>query len=260
MKILDRSDYWMVSGIYLITNWINGKVYIGSSNNLYERSVRHLLRIKGGKHDNPHLQTAMNKYGIENFHFFVMEECEPSKLIEREQFYIDIYKSYDRKVGYNCKRIANSSLGIKLSDRAKENLKKAHNNPKTKALHSLRSKERVANRSEEEKLAYSERMKNLSKKWHSDPEIKERSQAKRRKKYFVFSPDGDVFYTENIRLFCKNNGISYSALYSRFNYYEERKRIVYKSRGKQDRNRKVAWNIQHFDTSLITPQMKIQVA
>jgi hypothetical protein len=44
-------------------------------------------------HDNEYLQKSFNKYGIESFKFEILEECDQSQLIDKENFYINKYKS-----------------------------------------------------------------------------------------------------------------------------------------------------------------------
>jgi len=82
-----------VSGIYIIVNTKNGKVYVGQSSNLTLRFAYHRSRLKCGKHYNPHLQSAWNKYGEKAFKFLKLEYCPVEQLDEREQHYIDIYWS-----------------------------------------------------------------------------------------------------------------------------------------------------------------------
>lgn len=87
-------------GIYKITNIINNQVYIGQSINIEMRWQQHIYE---GTHQrkNSKLYAAMNKYGIQNFMFEVLEECplEQSYLDIREQYWIEYYNSYNN--GYN---------------------------------------------------------------------------------------------------------------------------------------------------------------
>ena len=40
----------------------------------------------------------------------VLEYCEISKLTEREQYYLDLYKAYERNIGYNISKIAGKAM------------------------------------------------------------------------------------------------------------------------------------------------------
>ena len=59
----------MVSGIYLIENTVNGKVYVGSAVNFNERFRVHNYYLSRGSHHSPKLQYAWNKYGEKSFTF-----------------------------------------------------------------------------------------------------------------------------------------------------------------------------------------------
>lgn len=57
----------MIGYIYFITNKINGKKYIGKTNDIERRVSRHFSDLKSGSHHSHKLQRAFNKYGKENF-------------------------------------------------------------------------------------------------------------------------------------------------------------------------------------------------
>ncbi len=89
------------SGIYKITNTVNGKFYIGSSADINRRFYQHRRALTKRVHRNPILQKAWNKYGPEKFTFEILEECPSvNVLLEREQYYLDLLKPY-LEVGYN---------------------------------------------------------------------------------------------------------------------------------------------------------------
>ena len=101
-------------GIYKIRNLLNGKVYIGQSVDLSSRFRKHKAEVKREK-KHP-LYTSMQKYGIENFEFVILEWIEDVTLLnEREQYWMDFYKSYDRTFGYNVLTKAESCKGAILS-------------------------------------------------------------------------------------------------------------------------------------------------
>lgn len=90
----------MTCGVYKIENKVNGKVYIGCSNNIERRWREHKLygtSCYGTYHCV--LYDSINKYGIENFSFNILEECNQEELFEKERYYIDYYDSYNN--GYN---------------------------------------------------------------------------------------------------------------------------------------------------------------
>lgn len=90
-----------ICGIYKIENCINGKYYIGSSNDIYRRWKEHIKLLNNNNHHSPHLQFAWNKYGEKNFKFIILEECDEENLLTREQFYIDTMYAIDESFGYN---------------------------------------------------------------------------------------------------------------------------------------------------------------
>jgi len=96
-----------MKGIYKIINMVNNKVYIGRSRNIEVRWRRHKSILRRDLHFNKHLQNAWNKYGEENFEFVIQEECQLEKLKEREEYWVNYFKSYDKGKGYNKKEVLN---------------------------------------------------------------------------------------------------------------------------------------------------------
>lgn len=89
------------TGIYKITNKTNNKCYIGQSVNIEKRWYNHKYSYKNSntKDYNSTFHTALRKYGIDNFSFEIIEECDITSLNEREIYWIEFYNSYYR--GYN---------------------------------------------------------------------------------------------------------------------------------------------------------------
>lgn len=88
----------MACGIYKITNKINGHSYIGQSVNIIRRWGDHRHHYNNLDYDCT-LYKAFRKYGLENFEFEIIEECEPELLDEKEEYYIKLYDTF--KSGYN---------------------------------------------------------------------------------------------------------------------------------------------------------------
>lgn len=87
--------------IYAIENKINHKKYIGMTNNFYKRKEHHLFLLRHNKHHSIKLQRAYNKYGEENFDFYVLLEVNEMKRLEiKEKEFIKKFDTYNN--GYNC--------------------------------------------------------------------------------------------------------------------------------------------------------------
>lgn len=105
-------------GIYQIQSQINGKIYVGSSYNLKQRRKEHWIVFKSNKHGNTYLQNHFNKYGEYDLLFGIIEFCSKEKLIEREQYYIDLLKPE-----FNICLIASSILGLKWREESKQKIR-----------------------------------------------------------------------------------------------------------------------------------------
>lgn len=86
-------------GIYSIKCKTTNKYYIGASVNIKRRWNQHKRSHINEKCYNYPLYIDMRKYGIDDFEFSIIEECEKDELEEREMYYIDKYDSYVN--GYN---------------------------------------------------------------------------------------------------------------------------------------------------------------
>lgn len=102
------------SGVYRLNNLVTGASYVGSSMDLTRR-LREYFSPKFIKKEiiknNSIIYKALLKYGYTKFSLDIFEYCEPSLLISREQYYIDILKPE-----YNILKIAGSNLGFKHSE------------------------------------------------------------------------------------------------------------------------------------------------
>jgi group I intron endonuclease len=86
--------YSSVCGIYKITNIITNEKYIGQSRNISDRWKEHIkcgLGIDAPATNK--LYNNMQKYGVWNFTFDLLEECPSSQLNEKERSWIEMYKS-----------------------------------------------------------------------------------------------------------------------------------------------------------------------
>ena len=96
-------------GIYKITNNINNHCYIGQSIHIEKRWQEHQTKYNWEREFKKPLYLAFQKYGLENFSFEVIEECQPSQLDIKEKYWIDYYNSYQN--GYNMTCGGESNFG-----------------------------------------------------------------------------------------------------------------------------------------------------
>jgi group I intron endonuclease len=119
------------SGIYIIRNERNQKMYVGSGIDLRKRKREHKNDLEANRHANGHLQNAFNKYGLEAFTFNVVEcVLDANNLIPREQFYMDYYKTANAVFGYNLCSKAGSVLGYKHTEESRKQMSEAHKGKK----------------------------------------------------------------------------------------------------------------------------------
>lgn len=91
----------MNSGIYTITNLINGKIYVGLAKNLKRRLDNHKYNLLKNTHFNEYLQKSFNKYGENNFVFEVLEIYPVDLLCAMEHYWCTILNTHNEKYGYN---------------------------------------------------------------------------------------------------------------------------------------------------------------
>jgi len=108
-----------IIGIYCIENIVNGKKYIGRTNDLNRRFRAHVRLLKNNKHDNEHLQLAWNKYGEGNFKFYLLQECPEEQLNVLEFELIEEFNTINRSIGYNKTKGGDGILGFRHSEKTK---------------------------------------------------------------------------------------------------------------------------------------------
>lgn len=107
IKEINSSKEYGFSCIYLWTNKTNNKKYVGQTINFYDR----MHHYKNG-YFNKYMKSAIQKYGYDGFDITILEKDVPKeKLDEREQYWLDYYKSYESDKGYNICSVASSTLG-----------------------------------------------------------------------------------------------------------------------------------------------------
>lgn len=114
------------TGIYTITNIVNGKVYVGSAVvSFRKRKTQHYSDLKKGKHVNKHLQRAYNKYGESNLVFEILEYQPIELCLSLEKYWINLLDSKNSEKGYNINDPLAGRLGIKHSNESKLKMREA---------------------------------------------------------------------------------------------------------------------------------------
>lgn len=87
--------------IYVITNKINQKQYVGKTNlSIKSRWSRHISDSTREEYKERPIYRAINKYGYENFIVEELEECSIENSSEREKYWINKLDTYCN--GYNA--------------------------------------------------------------------------------------------------------------------------------------------------------------
>lgn len=133
-------------GIYLITNKINGKMYVGKSINMYKRiNYRHKRSQNPNIKPESFLHKAIQKYGWKNFEVKILEEYNSinnTLLLDRESYWIKKLGTLSTNNGYNIVSYSTDCTGLK---RTKEQKEKRKNRPiKSGWKHSIESKKRMS--------------------------------------------------------------------------------------------------------------------
>ncbi len=113
-------------GIYRITCTVNGKVYIGSSENVGHRLVAHRSMLRRQTHSSRALQRAWLKHGPDAFTFELIETCDPEVLLVREQHHIDSHRSAESRYGFNGCPVAGTRKGSPQPPSVAETMRRVH--------------------------------------------------------------------------------------------------------------------------------------
>lgn len=65
-----------IIGVYKIANTVTGHCYVGQSQRIKKRRHEHFRLLRAGKHINPKLQHAFDKYGEQAFTWTLELQCE----------------------------------------------------------------------------------------------------------------------------------------------------------------------------------------
>lgn len=135
MKIRNLEVYGV---IYKITNTINGKIYIGQTcqkrgfkDRYGAKGIESVYKLQFRRKEtkrfyNRHILRSVEKYGFGAFSVCEVFDIAFSKdeLNIKEQCWISIYKSDNKKLGYNQCEGGNATKGYKYTEEQKQNVSK----------------------------------------------------------------------------------------------------------------------------------------
>lgn len=162
------NGYWKV---YVHINKINQKKYVGITSQKVEYRWNHGKAYK----QNPHFNSAIEKYGWDNFeHIVLYDYLTEEEAKSKEQELIAKWKTQDRNFGYNSTAGGDGLTGYKPSEELKQLWSKIRTGTK---------------RSEETKRRISESCS------FRRPDIKQKSAEAKYKKVKAFTLNGDYINT-----------------------------------------------------------------
>jgi len=190
--------------IYLVTNKINNKKYIGQTIvSLKKRWQRHCwtctLQAKRQA-----ITEAIAKYGKESFQIFEIDYADSLEEANRKEVYWGLFYNSLSPNGYNLK--LGGRKYAKMAQETKDKISKSNKgkiiSKETRKKSSLSHKGFKPSQETREKLS----IINKGKKPHENT-VRAASQ-KSSKKYLMISPDGEEIIIINMRAFCRENNLS----------------------------------------------------
>lgn len=117
--------------VYIHTNKINGKIYIGITNNIERRWRNNGIEYKPKKDNTRPFWNAICKYGWENFnHEIVNKNLTFEDACELERYYIKLSGATNNNVGYNVAKGGNGGLIYKEHPKGMKGKKHTDNSKK----------------------------------------------------------------------------------------------------------------------------------
>lgn len=185
------------SGVYVITNSIDSRIYIGSSKDLKKRYCYHKSDLIKKKHINRHLQYFVNKYGIETLDFILLDECSVEELFIVEQIYLDALEPFGKN-GFNLFKKAVGGF--------------TKHTKKSKKIMSLKRKGVKLGKFSEERLKiHIDSIKNSK---ACQKHLRYLHKKVLVKTYYFINPTGEKVKIKNLKQFCIKNNLKNTKMVS----------------------------------------------
>lgn len=135
-----------LSGIYIIRNIANGKLFVGMAEDFRKRKAEYLGALRRGNMKNPAMQEDFNLFGENEFEIELIEACGKEEMGGRKRFWIDHFGSDNKMMGYNkppARPVMPESVTIFGEKRKKETKKRLRRGKKVSDRLYLLSQETV---------------------------------------------------------------------------------------------------------------------
>jgi len=201
-----------VHSIYQLTNTVNGKIYIGLTNNYKKR-----LREHSYASNDYYISRAIRSYGWASFTSEVLETASSlPKAREREKHYISELCSNNPTIGYNLTEGGEGTLGVSPTAATRAKMSKAKTGRTLSPSHrqAISDRNKGKTHSPKTRNLIREKLKgnkNFLGHKHSS-ETKKHLSEQKAKTWYIVSPEGENIEVTNLRSFCLNNNMSPSAM------------------------------------------------
>lgn len=199
--------------IYLLTNKVNSKVYIGVTNNYTKR-----MREHRGTYNNYLISKAIKKHGWNNFNSQILLETEDAEFAYKvaESSFIQQYQSNNPEKGYNLTEGGQGTLGFSPTPETRQRMREKKLSKKLTPEHIQKISESALGRTftKETKNKISNKLKgnkNFQGKTFTD-EVKQILSEHKAKDWQLLSPNNEIINIHNMRKFCINNNLHHSAI------------------------------------------------
>lgn len=192
--------------IYLITNLINDKKYVGQTKTtIQKRFSRHCWKSETRK--NMPITLAIQKYGKVNFKIEIICNCNSkSELDEKETYYAHYFNSFAPN-GYNLKA-GNGPNNMSLETR--EKIRIAHIGKKVSEITRYRLSE--SHKGYKVLESTKQKLSKLNKGKIPPKHVKDANIKKLEKLYFIINPMGEILIIKNMKNFCIANNLTPSGM------------------------------------------------
>ena len=199
--------------IYLLTNNVNNKVYVGVTNNYLKR-----MREHKGTYNNYLISKAIKKHGWNNFNSQILLETEDAEYAYKvaESSFIQQYQSNNPKKGYNLTEGGQGTLGFSPTTESRQKMREKKLGKKLTPEHIQKISQSALGRTftKETKTKISIKLKgnkNFQGKTFTN-EIKQILSEHKAKDWQLLSPNGKIINIHNMRKFCIDNNLHHSAI------------------------------------------------